>query len=100
VEAILQYIYSFKYEELGAQKKTTKNTVLYHLGAYKAAQKYQMKVSLMDILPIAKTPRGYCLRYLLIYPFIFAGACGEGAQGFAHGAQGRRYECQPSQGHC
>jgi len=29
-------------------------------------------VSLMDITPIAETPRGFCLRHLLIYPFIFA----------------------------
>ncbi len=30
-------------------------------------------VSLMDTIPIAEIPRGFCLRHLLIYPFIFAG---------------------------
>lgn len=30
-------------------------------------------VSSMDIIPIAETPRGFCLRRLLIYPFTFAG---------------------------
>ncbi len=29
-------------------------------------------VSLMDIIPIAETLRGFCLGHLLIYPFIFA----------------------------